>query len=195
MPRRLGFLTAILAVLFFVFSSQPAVAQSNTQGAIGGTITDQTGAVVPNATVTARNPDTNTTVTAVSDAAGGFRINNLAPAKYDVTVASGSFAEYHQSGIIVEVGRSTPFDVSLGVTAKGEIVQVTDEAPVVNTQEQDFSTNINQTSINNLPINGRRWSNFCLADPGRDPRRKLRAHQLSRHLGVVEQQHGGRWRR
>ena len=169
MLRRLNFLTAILAVLFVVSFSPQAVAQSNTQGAIGGTITDQTGAVVPGATVAARNPDTNTTVTAVSDSSGGFRIINLAPGKYDVTVTSGSFAEYHQSGIIVEVGRSTPFDVALGVTARGETVQVTDEAPVVNTEQQDFSTNINQTSINNLPINGRRWSNFALLTPGATP--------------------------
>ena len=169
MLRRLSFFTAMLAVLLCVFSAKQAAAQSNTQGAIGGTITDQTGAVVANATVAARNPDTNTTVTAVSDASGGFRVNNLAPGRYEVTVTSGGFAEYHQNGIIVEVGRSTPFDVSLGVTARGETVQVSDEAPVVNTQQQDFSTNINQTSINNLPINGRRWSNFALLTPGATP--------------------------
>ncbi len=169
MLRRLMFLSAILAMVLCILPSQQAVAQSTTQGAIGGTITDQTGAVVPNAKVTARNPDTNTTVIAVSDSGGGFRVTNLAPGKYDVTVSSGSFADYVQSGIIVEVGRTTSFDVQLGVAARGETVQVTDEAPVVNTEQQDFSTNINQTSINNLPINGRRWSNFALLTPGATP--------------------------
>jgi hypothetical protein len=48
-------------------------------------------------------------------------------------------------------------------------VQVTSDAPVINTEQQDFSTNVNQTSINNLPINGRRWSNFALLTPGAVP--------------------------
>ena len=54
--------------------------------------------------------------------------------------------------------------------AGGEnIVEVTGGAPVINTEQQDFSSNINQTSINELPINGRRWSNFALLTPGAVP--------------------------
>ena len=48
-------------------------------------------------------------------------------------------------------------------------VQITAEAPVINTSQQDFSSNINQTSINELPINGRRWSNFAILTPGAVP--------------------------
>ncbi len=48
-------------------------------------------------------------------------------------------------------------------------VEITAEAPVINTSQQDFSSNINQTSINELPINGRRWSNFALLTPGAVP--------------------------
>src|SRR5207302_1088071 len=57
----------------------------------------------------------------------------------------------------------------LAVGGAQETVQVTSEAPVINTQQQDFSTNINQTSINNLPTNGRRWSNFAILTPGTVP--------------------------
>jgi hypothetical protein len=48
-------------------------------------------------------------------------------------------------------------------------VEVTAEAPVINTTQQDFSSNLNQTSINELPVNGRRWSNFAILTPGAVP--------------------------
>ena len=60
-------------------------------------------------------------------------------------------------------------EVNLSVGPVEGTVQVSADAPVINTTQQDFSTNINQTSINELPINGRRWSNFALLTPGAVP--------------------------
>ena len=70
---------------------------------------------------------------------------------------------------MVEVGRETTLEVALSVGPVTGTVDVSAEAPVINTTQQDFSTNINQTSINELPINGRRWSNFALLTPGAVP--------------------------
>ena len=142
------------------------MAQSQTEGAIGGTISDQSGAVVPGATVTARNLGTNATSTATADSTGGYRIAHLQPGRYELQVSAGNFAAYKQSGIVVEVGVVTGIDPKLGITGKTETVEVTSQGPTVNTEQQDFSTNINQTSINELPINGRRWSNFAVLTPG-----------------------------
>src|SRR5207253_8739922 len=77
---------------------------------------------------------------------------------------------FSQPKVIVEVGRETTLDVGLTVgPVSGGTVEVTAEAPVINTTQQDFSTNMNQTSINELPINGQRWSNFALLTPGTVP--------------------------
>jgi hypothetical protein len=160
-----------LALLLFclAFGAAGAAAQSTTQGAVGGTVKDPQGAVVANAPVTVRNEETNKEFSATTDDEGRFRVVQLDPGNYTVTIGASGFAAYTQQKVVVEVGRVTPLDINLSVSGAQETVQVTSEAPVINTEQQDFSTNINQTSINNLPINGRRWSNFALLTPGAVP--------------------------
>ena len=160
-----------LALLAFclAFGAPHAAAQSTTQGAIGGTVKDPQGAVVANAPVTVRNEETNRELAATTDSEGRFRVVQLDPGNYTVTVNASGFAAFTQQRVVVEVGRVTPLDLNLSISGAQETVQVTSEAPVINTEQQDFSTNINQTSINNLPINGRRWSNYALLTPGAVP--------------------------
>lgn len=88
---------------------------------------------------------------------------------YNVEVTLAGFAPYKQNNVVVEVGRTTNLEVSLGVAGQAETVMVTAEAPIVNTEQGDFSTNINQTTIANLPTNTRRWSTFALMTPGAAP--------------------------
>jgi hypothetical protein len=160
-----------LALLFFclAFGAGNAAAQSTTQGAVGGTVKDPQGAVVANASVTVKNEETNKEVSATTDAEGRFRVVQLDPGNYSVVISATGFAGYTQQKVVVEVGRVTPLDIDLAVGGAQETVQVTSEAPVINTQQQDFSTNVNQVSINNLPVNGRRWSNYALLAPGAVP--------------------------
>jgi hypothetical protein len=160
-----------LALLIFCLAFGPAVAlaQSTTQGAVGGMVKDPQGAVVKGAAVTVKNEETNKEFSATTDDEGRFRVVQLDPGNYVVTINASGFAAYTQQKVVVEVGRVTPLDVDLSITGAQETVQVTSEAPVINTEQQDFSTNINQTSINNLPINGRRWSNFAILTPGAVP--------------------------
>src|SRR5688572_6883184 len=160
-----------LALLVFclAFGAPLSLAQSTTQGAVGGTVKDPQGAVVPNASVTVRNEETNKEVTATTDDEGSFRVVSLDPGTYTVVISATGFAGFTQQKVVVEVGRVTPIEIGLSVTGAQETVQVTSEAPVINTQQQDFSTNVNQVSINNLPINGRRWSNYALLSPGAVP--------------------------
>jgi len=160
-----------LALLIFglAFGAPSAAAQSTTQGAVGGTVKDPQGAVVANASVTVRNEETNKEFAATTDDEGRFRVVQLDPGTYSVIISASGFAGFTQQKVVVEVGRVTPLDINLAVGGAQETVQVTSEAPVINTEQQDFSTNINQTSINNLPINGRRWSNYALLAPGAVP--------------------------
>jgi hypothetical protein len=146
-----------------------AFAQSTVDGAIAGTVTDQSKAVVAGAKVTVRNIDTNATSTATADAQGKFRVIHLQPGTYSVTVESANFAPTTVNKVVVEVGAITNIDATLAVAGTKETVEVAAEAPTVNTEQQDFNSNINQAAINNLPINGRRWSNFVLLTPGANP--------------------------
>jgi outer membrane receptor protein involved in Fe transport len=158
-----------LITLLLLAMSALALAQSSTQGAIGGVITNPNKEVVPGATVTVRNVETNKESTAQADDEGRFRIVQLNPGNYTVTIAAAGFANFTQERVVVEVGRVTTLDVPLSVGQVSGTVEVTAEAPVINTAQQDFATNINQVSINELPINGRRASDFVRLTPGVTP--------------------------
>ena len=164
---RFTLLAALLALCALVAS--PLMAQSNQDGAIGGTVTDQTNAVVAGATITVHNIDTNEQFTATSDSNGAYRVAHLRPGTYDVTISSGSFTPFKADHIIVEVGRVTSIEAKMSVGGKTETVQVTGEAPVVNTVQPDLQNNINAETINNTPIPIRRYSSFALSTPGAVP--------------------------
>ena len=157
-----------VSVLVLVFCAA-ALAQGTVTGAIGGSVNDPKNAIVAGATVTVKNNDTGKEATATSDSEGRFKVTNLPPGNYTVTVNAGGFAPYTADKVVVEVGRETTLDVGVGLQGSTNTVQVTAEAPVINTTQQDFSSNINQAAINELPINGRRWSNFVILTPSSVP--------------------------
>ena len=156
------------ALLVFAFSAV-ALAQSTTTGSIGGVVTNPNKEVVPGAAVTVKNIGTNKEDTATTDDTGRFKVAGLQPGNYSVTINSSGFSPSTSENIVVEIGRETTLEISLSVGPVTGTVDVSAEAPVINTTQQDFSTNINQTSINELPVNGRRWSNFAILTPGAVP--------------------------
>jgi len=167
MRKFLSFTFASLLVL--AFCALTAMAQSTTTGAISISVTDPNGAVVPNATITARNLATNKEETATANDEGQAKIVNLQPGTYSVVVKATGFGDFTQGSVVVEVGTTNSIEAKMGLTAQEAQVNVTAEAPVLNTSQQDFSTNVNQTQISELPINGSRWSNFALLSPGTVP--------------------------
>ena len=167
MRKFLSFSVASLLVL--AFCTLTAMAQSTTTGAISVSVTDPNGAVVPNATITARNLATNKEDTATANDEGQVKIVNLQPGTYSVVVKATGFGDFTQGSVVVEVGTTNSIEAKMGLTAQEAQVNVTAEAPVLNTSQQDFSSNVNQTQISELPINGARWSNFALLSPGTVP--------------------------
>lgn len=162
---RFSFASLVLVALLAL----SAMAQGTVTGSINGIVNNPNKEVVVGATVTAKNNGTNKEATATTDDNGGFKVSNLEPGNYTVTVNATGFAPFSAENIVVEVGRSTPLEVSLALPGVTGTVQVTAEAPVINNSSQDFSNNINQTTINEEPINGRRWSNFAILTPGAVP--------------------------
>ncbi|HXN51308.1 MAG TPA: TonB-dependent receptor [Candidatus Acidoferrum sp.] len=169
--RASGFsIVGFLAVLLAFFVAVPrAEAQSTTDGAIGGTVTDPSGAVVPNAAVSSRNLGTSSSSSGVTDGGGRYLLIHLQPGVYSLEISGSGFGVFKATNITVEVGRVTAIDATLTVKALAETIVATAELPVITTDRADFTTNINQTTIDNLPINGRRWSTFALSTPGAVP--------------------------
>jgi hypothetical protein len=163
-----------VALAAFVFSlilvtSPLARAQSTTDGAIGGTVTDPSGAVVADASVNTTNLGTASMSSGTTDASGRYLMIHLQPGFYSLEISANGFAAFKATKVTVEVGRTTTIDARLNVNTVTETVVATAETPVMTTDRPDFSTNINQTTIENLPINGRRWSFFALGTPGAVP--------------------------
>ena len=143
-----------------------AGAQSTTQGAIAGAVTDATGAVVPNAAIVLHNDDTGNDRTGKSDGSGSYRFDQLAPGTYSITVTAPGFANFQAKAITVEVGRQTETPAMLATGTASQTVEVTAAPPLLNFDSPDFSANINQVAIDNLLLNGLRWSTLALLTPG-----------------------------
>jgi len=154
-------MTALALTIFCTLS----LAQSTTDGAIGGTVFDTNGAVVPNAQVVVHNNGTNAEQTVTTDGSGGYRVSKLQPGTYTVTVSEKGFASFKSPQVTVQVGSVTDVSPRLSVGAT-ETVEVSGEAPQINTTSPDFAPVLNQNAIENLPINGGRWSSFAMLTPG-----------------------------
>jgi outer membrane receptor protein involved in Fe transport len=160
-------------IVFSLVLAVTAFAQSQaTTGNIEGRIVDPNGAAVPGSTVTAINQQTGLEKTATSDSEGNYRIILLPPGTYTVKATGQGFSQAELREVAVTVGSKTPLDVSLSVGGASGVVNVTSEAPVVETTRTSVATTINQRSIENLPINGRNFQDFSTLSPGviRDPR-------------------------
>lgn len=159
--------TFFLLCLPLVFFAAPAVqAQTAVDGAIGGTVMDSSGAVVPSATVTVRDIATNAQQTATTDEAGYFRIIHLQPGLYNVTIAARGFSDYKATDVTVQVGLMTDVEGKMSVGTAAQTVEVTGEAPIINTTSPDFAGVVDQVPLKSLPENNYRWSAFALLTPG-----------------------------
>jgi hypothetical protein len=143
-----------------------ALAQSTTQGAIGGTVFDPSGAVVSHASISIHNDGTNAEKVLTSDESGSFVAPLVEPGTYTVKVTASGFETFEADRVIVQVGQTTTLLPHLLTGTATTTVQVTSEAPVLNFVSPDFSEVINQTTIANVPINNRRWSALALSTPG-----------------------------
>ena len=165
--------------LLFVFLTFANVAFGQTQSAaadLQGSVKDATGAVVPNATITARFAATNVSRTATSNDEGFYRIVNLAPGDYEITVEAANFKKAVLTKVNLTVGQTAQLDVALEPGAITESVTISDAtSEIVETSKTAIATTIDQQRINNLPINERNYLSFALTTStvGRDNGRPI----------------------
>ncbi|MBS1801300.1 MAG: TonB-dependent receptor [Acidobacteria bacterium] len=142
------FLTAVLLVLFLCV---PRMSAQET-GQIAGTITDPTGAVVPNATISVRNVGTNAVRSVTSGNSGGFVVTGLQPATYEVTMKAAGF-QTRTARVEVTVASKVSMDTQLTVGSSEATVEVSAElgGAQTNTQSQELSQIINSTQVSQMP--------------------------------------------
>src|ERR1700728_765638 len=137
-----------------------------TSGSSVGTVTDNTGAVVSGATVTLTNVDTGDHRTATTNAAGDYQFVNLTPGNYRVDVENSGFKHFIRTNVVVQVQGSTRVDASLELGNVSETVQVTSQAPLLETQQATVGQVVAGRAVVELPLNGRNVFNLLSLSPG-----------------------------
>lgn len=158
--------SAALVAVFLLASAWTTFAQSAATGAIGGVISDTGGAPLPAASVTVKSAETGYTRTIKSNSSGEYRVPELEPGTYTATFTADGFQTSQVTSVIVTVGGLSPVSPQLKVGSVSEQVEVTDTSALLHTESNEISTTIDQNAIDNLPINGRRWSDFAVLTPG-----------------------------
>ena len=143
--------TARVALCLVAVLGLSSVAWSQTEtGQITGAITDQTGAIVPNAAITATNTATGAVRDTTSSSSGDYTVSNLQPGEYLVLVQASGFAKFEQK-VVLTVGAKLGLDIKLEIGKTGTTVQVSEATTPINTETQTLSTNVNQEQIRELP--------------------------------------------
>jgi hypothetical protein len=147
-------LTIWLAFLAVVLSAGVA-ARAQDNATINGTVTDASGAVVPNASLSLTNPATGQVRQGVSNSAGAYRFANLGIGTYTLSATASGFQKYTKTDIVVNVAQTLEEDVALTVGSQGQTVTVTADALQVQSETSEVSTLISGEQVSQLSTNGR----------------------------------------
>ncbi len=132
---------------------------------LSGRVTDQTGAVVAAATVTATSQETGLSRSAVTDQIGRYELLALPIGRYEVRAQKTGFAEHVRTGILLVVGQDATVDLSLKVGQVSEQVKVESDATLVNATTQDISGLVGEKEVKALPLNGRSYDLLLMLNP------------------------------
>jgi hypothetical protein len=156
--------TVLLLAVFAIFTTVGAYAQS-VNGSIVGTVTDQTGAAIPNAAIDVTNLATGLKFHTTSDGAGGFEISAVPPGSYSAKVQSKGFqSQVVNFTVVVTTAQTLIFKLVPG--AVSTTVTVTGAAPLVDTTDATIGETIQGKQVTDLPLNGRNFTQLALLTPG-----------------------------
>ncbi|MGB9402385.1 MAG: carboxypeptidase-like regulatory domain-containing protein, partial [Candidatus Acidiferrales bacterium] len=156
---------AMLFAVLLGVSALPAFGQID-RGAIAGRILDSTGAVVPTATVTITNNATGVAVTTNVDSAGEYQVLTLIPGTYSVKASAAGFDAVLRDNIELHVQDHLSINFALKIGSIKTEITVTGGEPLLQTQTADVGSVVNEKHINDLPLNGRRYADLALLEPG-----------------------------
>jgi hypothetical protein len=156
-----------IAVLFIIGISFSASAYGQVAGGtLSGTITDPSEKYVPQAQVSIRNVATGITTTVTTNSDGFYIAANLLPGDYQITISAKGFDIETKSGIRISVGSQQVFDLALRIGTVSHKIEVSTEAPAIQTASSEISATVNATTVRELPLNGRSWTDLAALQPG-----------------------------
>jgi hypothetical protein len=155
--------TVLLFLLICLFH---ATGSAQVSATLSGSVTDQSGAAVLAAGVTARNLDTGLSRETVTDQAGRYQLFALPLGQYEVRVKKAGFAEAVRTGIRLVVGQDARVDLALRVGGVSEEVKVTGDSAIVTVTTQDISGLVGEQQVKDLPLNGRSYDLLLTLNPG-----------------------------
>src|SRR6202162_1927284 len=135
-------------------------------GSLSGIITDRSGASVPNANVVIKNSATGIARSVTTNAEGFYTAANLLPGNYEVAVSAAGFNTEVKKQIVINVGSQPVFNLVLEIGVVVNQVEVTTEAPAVELASSEISATVNATTVRELPLNGRSWTDLAALQPG-----------------------------
>jgi hypothetical protein len=156
---------AVLLALGFGMSGR-LNAQGAASASVLGTVLDSTGAVIPKASVQVKNIQTGQVQQAPSDAQGRYNFLNLSVGNYEATASAAGFQTVVQRGITLTVGAQSVVDFSLPVGQSQQAVTVESQVSQVDTLSSSVGAYVEQAQINNLPLNGRNFTDLVSLAPG-----------------------------
>jgi Carboxypeptidase regulatory-like domain/TonB dependent receptor len=162
--QRRRFCTGLLLCLCFMFAL-PLHSQTSGAGTINGTVMDSSHAVVPGAAITVTNTDTGIAHAYAADSAGLYVAPFLQPGHYRVRATAGGFSSVEATNLTLLVGQTLTIDLTMSVQSTATTIEVSSETPILNIEQTEVSQVVDQAIIQNLPVNGRNWSDFVLLTP------------------------------
>ncbi|NUQ29736.1 MAG: hypothetical protein HOQ35_14640 [Acidobacteriaceae bacterium] len=163
-PQKL--LRLLFCVLALCFAMSSSVYAQGGSAVLSGTVTDPSGAAVPNARVTATNTETNLVLTSETNASGLYRFPTIPPGHYTIAAEVSGFQKFQQTGVLLTVSQQATLDIGLQVGSESETVNVTAGAALINTTNAEVSNTVGEQAIRELPLNGRDPSSLVLLSPG-----------------------------
>lgn len=163
--KAIGFLVVVFLALT-LFSSRNAFSQGTSTGTITGSVTDPSGRVIPQASVTLRNPATNVTRKTQTSQSGGYIFSSLPVGRYDMSVSAPGFSSANVPDIVLEVNATLRQDIQLRVGRVSQSVTVSAPPPALNTQNAALGQVVSSKEVTQLPLNGRDFLQLQLLTPG-----------------------------
>src|SRR6266436_284577 len=156
----------LVCSLVFALALSPPVAAQVAGATLSGTITDPSERSVPSARIEIENIATGVVHSVTANGDGFYTVPNLTPGQYKVTVTADGFSTAINSEITLTVGAQRTLDFMMRIGEASVRVEVNTEAPAVELTSSEISATVNETTIRELPLNGRSWTDLATLQPG-----------------------------
>jgi len=157
---------AVVSFLILVCASSSGAQLSKVGATLEGTVSDSSGAVIPNATITLRSTLTNQFRAVTADDRGFFRADELPVGTYEVRLEHPGFAPYRHTGVVLTLGQSVHLDIVISPASASAEVTVNAQPLALDTSQTSVVSSVDKERIEELPVRSRNYLDFVLLAPG-----------------------------